>query len=84
MVRQQNIKCPWWKVNYCGVSIGDMSDALEELGLSDLTWALEDELDADDVAEAALDLRKAIDKRPVGRGDAAIAVRWFASYLGNL
>ena len=81
VARQQNIQCPWLKVNYCGVSTDDMSDALEELGLNDLNWVLEDELDPDDVAEAATDLRKALDNRVVEGGDAAIAVRWFASFL---
>ncbi len=84
VARQQNIKCPWLNVDYCGVSTDDMSDALEELGLYDLNWVFEDELDADDVAEAATELRKAMEKRSVGRGDAAIAVRWFANYLDTL
>ena len=78
---QKNIKCPWLNVNYCGVSTDDMSDALEELGLNDLNWVLEDELDPDDVAEAAIDLHKALDKRAPERGEAAIAVRWFANFL---
>ena len=84
IARRKNIKCPWLKVDYCGVSTDDMSDALEELGLHDLSWVFEDEIDADDVAEAATDLRKEIEKRPPGHGDAAIAVRWFANYLDAL
>ena len=60
VARQKNIKCPWLKVDYCGVSTDDMSDALDELGLSDLNWVLEDELDEDDVAEAAIALREAL------------------------
>ena len=68
-------------MDYCGVSTDDMSDAFEELGLNDLNWVLEDELDPDDVAEAATDLRKALGKRAAELGDAAIAVRWFANFL---
>ena len=81
VARQKNIKCPWLKVDYCGVSTDDMSDALDELGLSDLNWVLEDELDEDDVAEAAIALREALSKRTAERNDAAIAVRWFANFL---
>ena len=77
VARQQNIKCPWLKGDYCGVNTDDMSDALEELGPNDLNWVLEDELDPDDVAEAAIDLRKALSKGTHERSDAAIAVRWF-------
>ena len=84
VARQKNIKCPWLNVNYCGVSTDDMSDALEELGLNDLNWVLEDELDPDDVAEAAIDLHKALDKRAPERGEAAIAVRWFANFLDTV
>ena len=69
------------KVNYCGVNTDDMSDALEELGLNHLNWVLEDDLDPDDVAEAATDLRKALGKRAAQRGDAAIAVQWFVNFL---
>ena len=62
------------KVDYCGVSTDDMSDALDELGLHDLNWVLEDELAADDVAEALIDLRKALGNRATEHGEAAIAV----------
>ena len=68
-------------MDYCGVNADDMSDAFEELGLYDLNWVLEDELDPDDVAEAAIDLRKAVVSRTHERGEAAIAVRWFANLL---
>ena len=84
MALQKGIKCPWLNVNYCGVSTDDMSDALEELGLNDLTWILEDELERDDVAEAAVDVRNAIGKLAVDDSDAAIAVRWFANFLDSV
>ena len=81
---QKNIKCPWLKVNYCGVNTDDMTDALDELGLNDLTWVLEDELEPDDVAEAAVDVRNAIGKRAYEDSDAAIAVRWLANFLDSV
>ena len=81
VARQRNILCPWLKVNYCGVDTDDMSDALEEMGLSDLNWILEDELDPDEVSEAAVTLRRALSKRMSEVGDAAIAVCWFAILL---
>jgi hypothetical protein len=72
------------KVDYCGVSTDDMSDALDELGLNDLNWVLEDELEPDDVAEAAGDVRKALGKRAAERSDSIIAVRWFANFLDSV
>ena len=84
VARQKNIKCPWLKVDYCGVSTDDMSDALDELGLNDLNWVLEDELEPDDVAEAAGDVRKALGKRAAERSDSIIAVRWFANFLDSV
>lgn len=81
---QKKIKCPWLNVNYCGVSTDDMIDALDELGLHSLSWILEDELEPDDVAEAATEVRKALDKLPADRSDAAIAVRWFANFLDSV
>ena len=61
-----------------------MIDALDELGLHSLSWILEDELEPDDVAEAATEVRKALDKLPADRSDAAIAVRWFANFLDSV
>ena len=84
VARQQNIKCPWLQINYCGVNTDDMSDALDELGLEDLNWVLEDDLDPDDVAEAAVEVRRALGKRPDDHSEAAIAVRWFANYLDSV
>ena len=81
VARRKNIKCPWLKVNYCAVNADDMSDALEGMGLTDLNWILEDDLDPDEVAEAAIGLRDALSNRLAERSDAAIAVRWFASFL---
>ena len=84
VARQKNIKCPWLKVDYCGVSTDDMSDALDELGLNDLNWILEDELDPDDVSEAAFEVRKALGERVTDNGEAAIAIRWFANLLDSI
>ena len=81
VAQQQNINCPWLKVNYCGVSPDDMSDALYELGMEELNWVLEDDLDPDDVAEAAIALRNVLGNRTHERGEAAIAIRWFVNFL---
>ena len=61
-----------------------MSDALDELGLEDLNWALEDDLDPDDVAEAAIEVRGALRRRLDDHSEAAIAVRWFANFLDSV
>ena len=37
-----------------------VSSALDKPGLNDLDWILEDELEPDDVAEAAVDVRRAL------------------------
>ena len=58
-----------------------MSDAFHELGLDDLLWILEDDLDPDDVTEAAVAVRKALTERAAERGEAAVAVRWLANLL---
>ena len=58
-----------------------MSDALGELGLGALSWIFEDELDPDDVAEAAAEVRKALRKHRSNSSEAAIAIRWFANFL---
>ena len=84
VARQKNIKCPWLKVDYCGVRTDDMSDALDEMDLNDLNWVLEDELEPGDVAEAAIDVRKALGKRASEHSEAAIAVRWFATFLDSV
>ena len=81
IAREQNILCPWLKVSYCGVDTDDMSDALDELGLGALSWIFEDELDPDDVAEAAAEVRKALRKHRSNSSEAAIAIRWFANFL---
>ena len=51
------------------------------LGLNHLNWVLEDELDPDDVAEAFMDLLKALGNRATEHGEAAVAVRWFVNFL---
>ena len=76
-----NSKCPWLNVDYCGIRADDMSDALHELGLDDLNWILEDDLDPEDVAEAAVEVRKALRERAAERSQAAVAVRWLANLL---
>ena len=81
VAREQNILCPWLNVSYCGVDTDDMSDSLDDLGLGALSWIFEDELDSDDVAEAAAEVRKALRKHRSSSSEAAIAVRWFANFL---
>lgn len=58
-----------------------MADALGDLGLDHLSWVVEDDLDEGEVAEAALEVRKAISKRTAEGGSSAIAVRWLANLL---
>ena len=84
VARQQNIKCPWLKVNYCGVNTDDMSDALEDLCLESLNWIFEDDLDPDDVVEASTEVRRALRKHTGDHSQAAIAVRWFANFLDSV
>ena len=81
VAQEQNILCPWLNVSYCGVDTDDMSDALDELGLGTLSWIFEDDLDPDDVAEAAVEIRKALRIHRANSSEAAIAVRWLANFL---
>ena len=78
---ETNSKCPWLNVDYCGIRAEDMADALNELGLDDLTWVVDDDLDPGDVAEAALQVRRAIDGHGSDRSGEAISVRWLANLL---
>lgn len=78
---ETNSQCPWLAVDYCGIRAEDMADALVDLGLDHLTWVVDDDLDADDVAEAATEVRKAIDERRADRSGAAVSVRWLANLL---
>jgi hypothetical protein len=76
--------CPWLRVRYCGVRSGDMSDALEALGLDEFTWLLEDDVEPDDLATAAIELNDAIAEqhRSSARLEEAMQnVRWFARLL---
>ena len=81
VARLTNSPCPWLNVDYCGVRVDEMSDAFDELGLDDLNWILEDDLDPDDVAEAAVAVRTALGERAAGHSGAAIPVRWLANLL---
>ena len=81
VAREQNILCSWLDVSYRGVDTDDMSDALDKLGLGTLSRIFEDELDPDDVAEAAVEVRKALRKHRANSSETAIAVRWLANYL---
>lgn len=63
---ETNSKCPWLDVNYCGIRVEDMGDALSDLDLDHLSWVLEDDLDPDDIAEAAVEVRKAINRARQG------------------
>ena len=56
---ENNTKCPWLNVDYCGIRAEDMADALNEIGLDELTWVVDDDLDPSDVAAAALEVRRA-------------------------
>ena len=78
---ETNSKCPWLNVDYCGIRAEDMADALNELGLEDLTWVVDDDLDSNDVATAATEIRRAIDERRADRSAAAVSVRWLANLL---
>ena len=80
VAQQKNIKCACLRVN-CGVSTDDMSEAPGELSLDDLNWILEDELDQDDAAEVATEVRKARGERAADRSEAASAIRLFADFL---
>ena len=84
VARETNSKCPWLDVDYCGIRAEDMGEALDELGLAELGWILEDDLDADEVAEAARALREALGGSGARRGDAAAAVRWLANLLDRM
>ena len=84
VARQQNIKCPWLQINYCGVNTDDMSDALDALGLEDLNWVLEDDLIRTTWPRAATEIRAALRKDPDNHSEAAIAVRWFANFLDSV
>ena len=55
--------------------------ALNDLGLDDLTWVVDDDLDRDDVAQAATDVRTAIEQHGDDRSGAAVSVRWLANLL---
>ena len=80
----KNIKCRWLGVAYCGIRADDIGEALDELGLGELSWILEDDLDADEVAEAARALREALAGIDGRRDDAASAVRWLADLLDRM
>ena len=82
--RANGCKCPWLGVDYCGIRADDMEAALGEAGFGGLSWIVEDDLEPDDVAEAAGELRKALGARGCPRGDAEgaeAAVRWLAGLL---
>ena len=78
---ENNTKCPWLNVDYCGIRAEDMADALNEIGLDELTWVVDDDLDPSDVAAAALEVRRAIDERRSDRSAEAVSVRWLANLL---
>ncbi len=80
----KNIECRWLGVAYCGIRAEDMGDALDELGLGELSWIIEDDLDAGDVAEAARALREALGGIGGRHDDAASAVRWLAGLLDRV
>ena len=84
VAREKNINCPWLHVAYCGIRADDMGDALDELGLGELGWILEDDLGADDVAEAAREVRGALGGIGGRHDDAASAVRWLANLLDRV
>ena len=81
---ETNSQCPWLAVDYCAIRAEDMADALTELGLHHLTWVVDDDLDPDDVAEAATEVRKAINERSADRSGAAVSVRWLANLLERI
>ena len=78
---ENNSKCPWLNVDYCGIRAEDMADALNDLRLDELTWVVDDDLDPSDVAAAALEVRRAIDERRSDRSAEAVSVRWLANLL---
>ena len=80
----KNIECRWLGVDYCGIRADDMGDALDELGLGELSWIIDDDLGPDDVAEAARALREALGEIGGRGGDAASAVRWLAGLLDRV
>lgn len=85
VARETGKLCPWVGVKYCGLRVDDMVDALAMLGLDDeFGWLLEDDVEADELAEAAETLAAAIDGyRPTSRKteQAIGSVRWFARLL---
>ena len=59
-------------------------DALNELGLAELTWVVDDDLSPSDVSEAATEVRSAIDERRSDRSAGAVSVRWLANLLERM
>ena len=84
VAREKNIECPWLHVAYCGIRAEDMGDALDALGLGELSWILEDDLGPDDVAEAARTLREALGGIGGRHDDAVGTVRWLAGLLDRV
>ena len=84
VAREKSIECPWLHVAYCGIRAEDMGDALDEMGLGELDWILDDDLEADEVAEAARALHEALGGIGERRDDAASAVRWLAGLLDRV
>lgn len=85
--RRTSTRCRWLKVESCEVRVDDMLDALELLGLAEFTWLLEDDVDADDLPEAADDLSDALNSVTAGtrrEREALASVRWFLGLLKSI
>jgi len=76
--------CPWLHVNYCGVRLGDMQEALEALGLDEHVWLLEDDVDAADLGDGLAELEDSLQRVREGAGgyyDELASVQWFVKLL---
>jgi hypothetical protein len=61
-----------------------MVDALETLQLEEFTWLLEDDVDADDLRDAAAELEEALGERAVcseAEHEALTSVRWLVRLI---
>lgn len=78
--------CPWLRVRYCGVRADDMASSLETLELEEFAWLFEDDVDADDLQEAADELQRelrALDTASSQEYQALGRVRWLVRLIGQ-